>query len=50
MGTFSEDAFEFSERRIVDGDMGAGVGLMGRLSGCDNMAKEDMKNLFCYKA
>ena len=29
--TFSKDEFEFREARIVDGDKGDGVGVMGRL-------------------
>ena len=39
MGTFSEDAFDFGEARIVGGDKG----------GPDGMRKESMRDLFGYE-
>ena len=49
MVTFSEDAFEFREARIVGDDKGAGVGVMGGLRGPDGMRKEGMGNFFRNK-
>ena len=43
---FMEDTFEFREARIVGGDKGAGVGVMGVLRGPDGMTKEGRGNLF----
>ena len=40
METFSEDAFGLREARIVGGDKGTGVGVMGGLRGSDGMRKE----------
>ena len=45
METFTEDTFEFREARIVSGDEGAGVGVMGGLKGPDGMRKVNMGNL-----
>ena len=45
METFTEDAFEFWKARIVGGDEGAGVGVMGGLRGLDGMREEGMGNL-----
>ena len=42
----SEDVFEFRKARIVCGDKGAGVGVMGGLRGPDCMRKEGTGNLF----
>ena len=46
MRTFTEDAFEFREVKIVGGDKGARVGGMGGLRGPDGMRKEGIGNLF----
>ena len=35
METFTEDAFEFRKARVVGGDEGAMVGVMGGLMGID---------------
>ena len=35
METFPEDTFKFLKARIVGGDEGAGVGVMGGLRGLD---------------
>jgi hypothetical protein len=43
--TFTEDMFEFWEARIVGGDEGAGVGVMGGLKGLDVMREEGSGNL-----
>ena len=40
METFTEDTFEFWEARILGGDKGAGVGVMGGLKGLDGMREE----------
>ena len=45
METFTEDMFEFWEARIVGGDEGAGVGVMGGLKGLDVMREEGSGNL-----
>ena len=37
METFTEDTFEFWKARVVGGDEGAGVGIMGGLRGLDGM-------------
>ena len=37
METFTEDTFEFRKARIVDGDEGAEVGVMGGLRGFDGL-------------
>jgi hypothetical protein len=42
--TFSDDAFEFREVSIVGDDKGAGVRVMGGLSGPDCMGKEGTSN------
>ena len=49
MRTFSKDAFEFREARIICGNKGGGVGVMGGLRGHDGMRMEGMGNLFGYK-
>ena len=46
METFSEDAFEFREARIVGGDKEAEVGVMDGLRGPEGMRKEGTENLF----
>ena len=46
METFTEDTFEFGKARIVDGDEGAGVGVMGGLRELDGLRVEGMGNLF----
>ena len=43
--TFTEDTFEFREARIVGGDEGAGVRVMGGLRGLDVMREEGTGNL-----
>ena len=40
METFMEDTFEFRVARIVGGDEGAGVGVMGGLSRLDGMREK----------
>ena len=35
MGTFTEDTFEFWKARIIGGDEGAEVGVMGGLRGLE---------------
>ena len=40
METFTEDMFEFRKARIVGGDEGAGIGVMGGLRGLDGMRGE----------
>ena len=47
--TFSEDAFEFREARIVGGDKGARVWVMIGLGGPDDMRKDSIRNLFGYE-
>ena len=49
METFSENAFEFREARIVVGDKGAGVLVMGGLREPGGMRKEGTGNLFGNK-
>ena len=44
-----EDMSEFREARIVGGDKGAGVWVMGGLRSPDSMRKEGMENLFGYE-
>ena len=39
MESLSEDVFEFRETRIVDGDKGTGVGVIGGLREPDGMRK-----------
>ena len=41
--------FKFREARIIGGDKGARVGVMGGLRGPDSMRKEGMGNLFGNK-
>jgi hypothetical protein len=43
--TFTEDTFEFQKARIVGGDEGAGIGVMGGLRGLDGLREESMGNL-----
>ena len=38
METFKEDMFEFRKARIVGGDEGAGIGVMGKLRGLDGLS------------
>ena len=45
METFTEDTFEFRKARIVGGDEGAGVGVMGGLRGLDGLREEGTENL-----
>ena len=49
MKTFSDDAYEFREARIVDGDKGAGGGVIGGLGEPDSMRKEGTGNWFGYE-
>ena len=44
--TFTEDPFEFRKARIVGGDEGAEVGVVGGLSGLDGLRVEGTGNLF----
>ena len=44
--TFTEDPFEFRKARIVGGDEGAEVGVVGGLSGLDGLRVEGTENLF----
>ena len=37
METFTEDTLEFRKARIVGGDKGAGVGVMGGLTGVEGL-------------
>ena len=46
METFTEDTFEFWKARIVGEEEGAGVWVMCRLRGLDDMREEGMGNLF----
>ena len=48
MKTFSKDAFEFREARIVCGNKEAGLGVRGRMGRCDGMRMEATGNLFGY--
>ena len=45
METFTKDMFQFREARIVGGDEGVGVGVIGGLRGLDGMREEGMGNL-----
>ena len=45
METFMEDTFEFRKARIVDGDEGVGVGVIGGLRGLDGLREEGTGNL-----
>ena len=49
--TFTKDTFEFRKDRIVDGDEGAGVGVMGMggLRRPHGIRKEGMEELFHNK-
>ena len=49
MKTFPKDAFEFRKARIVYGNKGGGVGIMGGLIGPDGMGMEVTENLFGYE-
>ena len=49
METFTEDTFEFRKARIVGGDEGAGVGVMGGLRGLDGMRSQGTGNLLGNK-
>ena len=44
-----KDTFGFREARIVGGDEGARVGVMGGLRGLDDMREEGMDNLLGNK-
>ena len=46
METFTEYRFEFWKARIVGGDKGAGVGVMGGLRDPDGIRKEGMVKVF----
>ena len=43
METFTEDTFEFWKTRVIVGDEGTRVGVMGGLRGLHGMRKEDRK-------
>ena len=45
VGSEKKDTFEIREARIVGGDEGAGVGVMGGLRGLDGLREEGMGNL-----
>ena len=44
-----QDTFEFRKTRIICGNKGAGVGVMGGLEGPDNKRMEVMGSLFGYE-